>query len=377
MMMLAAMMDRDLGDRGGAMAMYRAASGTGHPEVAPRAMLWVGILLERAEDEDGAEDAYHRAASAAPAGRRGNALCQLAELLHWRGDTAGAKVIWRQVLDAENDMGTPGYALRRLASQLGSEGDLEGLRAAHQTGIARDLSDAPYALEIIGRVLKEHGDLDGWRDAWQQAIDAGYEGADYLRDEMLPVGEDEDDDEPAGVPPEFDPENMASTGVAVLDTGLPPLPEVLTHRMAVPMAYWATRETAVVLFLNFRRHRRSWYPIAMQGTFTRQDGEWKADKHWFGSGFHDPFTDPGGARSLGGQHIVYSGSAGGTIVHGIAASSVKYLALIQDGHEDRRPLNNHFGAWVVRTDTLGPFKVAAIDKTGATVDEIEPRFDHP
>jgi hypothetical protein len=126
-----------------------------------------------------------------------------------------------------------------------------------------------------------------------------------------------------------------------------------------------------VLFLNFRRHRHAWHPAAMRVTFTRQDGEWKADSHWHGGGFHDPFTDHGGARSLGGSQIFYSGSSGGTILHGVAAPSVKYLALIQDGHEDRSPLDNHFGAWIVRTNKPGPFKVAAIDETGATLDEIE------
>ncbi|HVB46279.1 MAG TPA: hypothetical protein VNF47_26720 [Streptosporangiaceae bacterium] len=43
---------------------------------------------------------------------------------------------------------------------------------------------------------------------------------------------------------------------------------------------------------------------------------------------------------------------------------MKYLALIQDGHEDRRRPDNHFGAWVVLADKPGPFTVAAIDETG-------------
>lgn len=301
-------------------------------------------------------------------------MCQLADLLHKRSDTARAKALWQQVIDSENDPGAPGMALCQLVNQLGTEGDLDGLRAACQAGIARDIRDAPNALVVIGQVLRDCGDLDGWRDAWQQAIEAGYEGADDLWEELSPRAEDEEDDESAELLAEFDPRNMAQTGTTVLENGLPPLPGVLTHRMAVPMAYWAARETAVVLFLNFGRHRHAWHPIAMK--VTRQDGEWKADAHGHGGGFHDPFTDPGGAYSLGGRQIVYSDSAGGTILHGIAAPSVKYLALIQDGHEDRRPLDNHFGAWVVRTDRPGPFKVAAIDETGATLDEIEPRFEH-
>jgi hypothetical protein len=58
-------------------------------------------------------------------------------------------------------------------------------------------------------------------------------------------------------------------------------------------------------------------------------------------------------------------------LHGIAAPPVKYLAVIQDGHQDRRRLDNHFGAWVVRTDRAGPFRVAALDQNGTTLAEIE------
>src|SRR5215468_5387897 len=123
--------------------------------------------------------------------------------------------------------------------------------------------------------------------------------------------------------------------------------------MAVPMAYWAARENAVVLFLRFHRHRRTWQPMAMEVSF------------------------PGGRYGLGGEAIVYSGSSrgdSGISLHGIAAPAVKYLALSQDGHEDRRSLDNHYGAWIVRTDKPGPFRVAAIDEHGTTIAEIEPRF---
>jgi len=88
----------------------------------------------------------------------------------------------------------------------------------------------------------------------------------------------------------------------------------------------------------------------VEAVFTRQDGQWTAaGTHWHGTGFHDPFTDPGGLHGLGGEAIIYSSSGsggGGTSLHGTAAPAVKYLALIQDGHQDRRPLDNHYGAWV-------------------------------
>jgi hypothetical protein len=183
----------------------------------------------------------------------------------------------------------------------------------------------------------------------------------------------------ADVPAEFDPRNMAANGIAVLEHGLRPLPAKLSRHMAAPMAHWIAGDKAVVLFLRFHRHRRTWRPLALytwdptavMATFTRQDGAWEADQHWHGTSFHDPFTDPGGLRGLDGRILVYSGSSrgdSGTILHGIASSDVKHLAVVQDGHEERRPLENHFGAWVIRTTKPGPFTVAAIGKNGTTVD---------
>jgi len=375
---LAGMLERD-GNRHGALAMFQAAFNTCHPEVAPRAMLWKGILLERAGDDDDAATAYQLAADAAPPGRRGNALCQLADVLQRQGDVARAKGIWREVIDNQTDEGTPEIALNHLINQLSDEGDLDGLRAAYQTGATKELEGAPYALERIGRILKVSGDLNGWREAWQQAIDAGYEQADDLLDELSPPAEEEDG--PADVPAGFDPRNMAANGIAVLEHGLPGLPAERNHHMAVPMAHWIAGDKAVVLFLSFDRHRGSWDPMATMATFTEHDGQWKADKHWHGTGFHDPSADPG---VLGGQTIVYSGSSGGdsgTILHGIAAPDVNYLAVIQGGHQERHPLDNHFGAWVIRTTKPGPFTVAAIDKDRATVDHLlwipHARQQHP
>jgi tetratricopeptide (TPR) repeat protein len=370
MMMLGNMLEYQLGDYDGARAMIQAAIGSGHPEFAPGATLMLGGLLQRTGDDNGAEAVYQHLADSAPPGSRGPALCELAGLLERRGDTAGARAAWQQVIDTEPASDWAGQALSDLLNQLGSAGDLDGLRAAHQAGTASGIPGAQYAQVVTGRVLRERGDLDGWRDAWQQAIDDGYEFAGDLLEELSPPAEDDEDDGPAGVPPGLDPRNMART-IAVLENRLPQLPHALTHRMAVPMAYWSARETAVVLFLTFSHHRRTWHPTALMVTFTRQDGKWKADTHWHGTSFHDPFTDPGGLYGLDGRAIVASGSTGGTIWHGTAAPAVKYLALIQDGHKDRRRLDSHFGAWVVRADRPGPFTVAAIDENGTTLAEME------
>jgi TolA-binding protein len=371
MMMLGNMLEYQFRDYDGARAMFQAAIGTGHPESGPEAMFLLAHLLQRIGDDDGAKAAYQHLADSVLPGRRSRALCQLANLLQRRGDSGGAKAAWRQVLETDPAGDQAEEALAGLLNQLGSEGDLDGLRAAHQAGMAAGNPWAPYALVVIGRVLKDRGDPGGWRDAWQQAVDAGYGDAEDLLEELSPPADDEEDDEPADVPPGFDPQNMARTGIAVLANGLPSLPEPLTHRMAIPMAYWAARETAVVLFLRFHRHRRTWQPIALMVTFTRQEGEWKPDTHWHGTSFHDPFTDPGGLYGLAGRPIASSGGLGDTICHGTAAPAVKYLALIQDGEEDRRGLDNHFGAWVIRAEKPGQLAVAALDENGTTLAQIE------
>ena len=74
--------------------------------------------------------------------------------------------MWRQVIDAQADEGTPDGAFLHLVNEFWDEGDLDGLRAAYQAGTAKNVREAPYALVVIGRVFRDRGDLDGWREAW-------------------------------------------------------------------------------------------------------------------------------------------------------------------------------------------------------------------
>jgi hypothetical protein len=62
------------------------------------------------------------------------------------------------------------------------------------------------------------------------------------------------------------------------------------------------------------------------------------------------------------------------IVHGRVGPAVTQLALIHDGCEDRRPLESHFGAWVVCTEQASPFQVSALDASGAVLASIEESF---
>src|SRR5262245_29257445 len=191
------------------------------------------------------------------------------------------------------------------------------------------------------------------------------------------------DGETAEILPEFHPRNMGRTGIAVLEHGLPLLPEVLTRDLAIPITYWTASQNAIVLFLRFHCHDNEWEPVAIMARFNLDDGHWTANRHWPFTGFsHDPIADPGSPRDPGGRAIVVTGrtdrnDAGqkghiSAVRHGVAAPAVKQIALIQAGHEDRRPLRSHFGAWVVCTEQPSPFSVRALDHSGTMLDEITP-----
>lgn len=273
---------------------------------------------------------------------------------------------------------------------LAGEGDAGGLRAAYATGAALDNPEATYALLQLGQVLESHGDIDGAHAAWQQAIDRGCDDADYWRERMSPAPEEP----PAAVPyppdllPEFNPGNIVRTGLDVLERGLLPLPDVLTYEMAIPVAYWKADQCAVVLVLKFSSHPCGEpTPIAMRVLYSRaSDGTWKAPTRMYilGGGFHhDPIANPGSQRDLDGSPMVYGGGSWATeitpgvpasIANGRAVPEVRYLAVVKDGHEDRRPLESHFGAWVVCTEQPGPFDVVGISESGTVLARLPQSF---
>lgn len=370
-------------DTAAAEAAYQQVIGTGHQRWAAQAMIGLGHLLRDRGDGNGAQAMFERAIGSGDADSSAAALVHLADLLERRGDVTGAKAAWRQVIDSRAATWAE-VAFTDLLNQLQDEGDLDGVQAIHRSGVQTGNPDTPYALVVLGNLLKERGDAEGWRAAWQQAIDAGYGAADDLREILSEPADDEDDPgdeaEPEDLPPQFDPRNMAQTGIAVLDHGLPPLPDVLTYQMAIPVASWTASHCAVVLFLQFSRHGRDRSPMAFMATFTRDQGQWKADTPWGGTGFgHDPIANPGDLRELDGRAMTVSGGSSSdhpvpgrlaAIWHGRAASAVTQIALIQDGHEDRRPLDSHFGAWVVCTEQPSPFHVTALDHNGTVLADI-------
>jgi len=122
-------------------------------------------------------------------------------------------------------------------------------------------------------------------------------------------------------------------------------------------------------------------PMVMEVTYSRrEDGSWEPSRHVMGRGYsHDPIRSPGSLRDLGGQLMVGGGGSyaaeptpgrPASVITGRAAPEVKYLAVIKDGHEDRRPLASHFGAWVVCAQQPGPFEVVGLDANGTVLDRI-------
>jgi hypothetical protein len=348
-------------------------------------MVGLAQVLDKQGNTAGAQAAYQRAIEFGNADWAANALVFLGVMLRKRGDRGGARAAFQQVVDSGNADWAPS-GLVELLNLLRDQDDLDGARAAHRMAVETGNPDASYALVVIGDLLAQRGDVNGAKEAWQQAIDTGYGGADHLREFLSPPAEDDDADdggddaEPVDLPPEFDPRNMAQTGIAVLDHGLPPLPDVLSYQMAIPVAYWIASQCAVVLFLKFSRHRQRWQTTAIMVTFRRDQGHWTADPHWLGTSWgHDPIAHPGDLRNLDGGAMVVSGesrtdtpAAGelATIWHGRAAPAVRQIALIQDGREDRRPLTSHFGAWVVCSEQPSPFHVTAFDQNGTVLTDI-------
>jgi tetratricopeptide (TPR) repeat protein len=363
----------------GREAALQQVIGTRHPEWAAAAMVSLAGPLMRRGDLEGAAALFREAVQTGTPDRSAHASSFLADILEDQGDLAGATAIWQRLIDSRSpDWAAP--AFNSLVHALAGQDDADGLRAAYVTGAALANPEAPYALLQLGQLLEARGDLDGAHAAWQQAIDAGCDDPDYWRERMSPAPEPppEPAPYPPHLPPRFNPRNMVRTGLDVLDHGLLPLPDVLTYDMALPVAYWTAEQCAVVLILRFISHRPGEpTPAALPVTYSRApDGTWQAPAHTYivgGSFSHDPIANPGSQRHLGGNAMVYGSTRQATqvtpgqpafIATGSAAPEVRYLAVVKDGHEDRRRLESHFGAWVVCTEQPGPFDVAGLSESG-------------
>jgi tetratricopeptide (TPR) repeat protein len=377
-------------DAEAAQAAFRQAIDSGHPEWAPAGMVGLAHLLRKQGDAAGARASFEQAIESGNPSWAGHAMIGLGELLEEEGDAAGARAVyWRAVESRTSPWAA--HAFTNLVNMLRWQDDADGLRAAHRRAVETANPDASYALAILGQILGERGDAEGARAVLQEAVAAGDEMAQEVLADMARKKKPErvpgwGDSEPADLPAEFDPRRMAETGIVVLEHGLPVLPEMLTHQMSVPIAYWKAERCAVVLFLavpRFGEERGD--PMVFMGMYSRDRDQWAAaPEPWLGTGFSsDPIARPGDLRDLDGRAIVTSGNCWSDrptpgnpamIVHGRVGPAVAQLALIQDGHEDRRRLKSHFGAWVVCTEQASPFQVAALDESGSVLGSIEESF---
>jgi tetratricopeptide (TPR) repeat protein len=367
---------------GAARAMFEQVIATGHPVWAAAAMVGLADALTRREDPEGAQALYREAIEAGDADWSAHASFSLGTLLERKRDVAGAKAAWQPVIDSRNPEWARA-AFTSLVNLLSQHEDADGLRAAYQGGAALGNPDAPYALVQLGNLLKDQGDDSGAHAARQQAIDAGCEDPGSLRELMSPAPEPAPQPAarpyPPGLPPEFNPANMIRAGLDVLDHGLPPLPEDLTYDMAIPAACWKAEHCAVVLVLTFAQHGHDQHvPMAMQVIYSRgEDGRWVPPAFVSGGSFHcDPVRDPEPTRDPDCGPMTYGSSSRAReaapgrpafIATGRAAPEVRYLAVAKDGREDRRPLESHFGVWVVCTEQPGPFEVAGLDENGTVL----------
>jgi tetratricopeptide (TPR) repeat protein len=348
-------------------ALLRAIQ-TDHPDFTPEAMSLLGSLRESQGDAEGARAAYQQAIDTGHPEWADRSRHELAYMLREEGDLAAARQQYRLLVENANEHWAP-EALENLAVLLQDAGDVEGLRALHHTAVQTGNWSAPEVLVTIGFLLEERGDADGARAAFQQAIDDGLHGADWLIEKLHPSPKPTAAELDA-LPPPLDPRNMVRTGVEVLSHGLPELPDQLSYLMAIPVAYWTTQHRAVVLFLRFSPEGRRNLSAVLHATYTRTDTGWTADRYVIGGGYsYDPIANPGSLRDLDGSAMV-TGGGSDTDLHGRASPAVQYIALIQDGREDVRPLESHFGAWVVCTEQRSPFQVEGRDADGNVLARI-------
>jgi hypothetical protein len=173
-------------------------------------------------------------------------------------------------------------------------------------------------------------------------------------------------------------------GIDVIEKGLPPLPDVITRELMVPIpiSYWRAPDSAVVVFFYFSElPGYGVRPFVSEFPYYKEAGKWTVETHgeFTGSGFSfDPVTEPERVDDLDRSHFVRGslsrkqaeGKPHMWVATGHASREVAYVALVQAGTEDRRRLDSHFGTWVVCTQVREPFDVVAFDSSGQELSRL-------
>jgi hypothetical protein len=116
-------------------------------------------------------------------------------------------------------------------------------------------------------------------------------------------------------------------------------------------------------------------------TYIRQRDRWIAEQYWAGVSWRDVITQPDPFRELGGRAITEGGGSSArqqpapgklaVVITGSVSPAVTTLALVQDGHQVRRDLQSHFGAWVVCTEKWAPYRIEAFNESGKVIETID------
>jgi tetratricopeptide (TPR) repeat protein len=118
---------------------------------------------------DIAIEAFRLAASSEGFDRKDWAVFGLAIFLDREGDTVAAQSAYEQAVQSKDDLVRNG-AHMYLASLLRDKGDLAGARKNYQEVVDSGFEEAPFALYKLGEVLSDDGDVEGARAAYEQAI---------------------------------------------------------------------------------------------------------------------------------------------------------------------------------------------------------------
>jgi hypothetical protein len=183
------------------------------------------------------------------------------------------------------------------------------------------------------------------------------------------------------LPVHVDPRFSRQTGVDILRSGLPDLPESLSYDMTLPVASWKDGSCGAVLFLSFNVFGDFATPTAIMGAYRRDSGGWSARKDWVLTGWsHDPVREGGSYEDFEASSIVVSGysiSPGlaqgypRVIAIGHAAREVATIAVIQNGRDTRQNMNSHFGAWIICCQQASPYRIMALDAQGNILGSID------
>jgi hypothetical protein len=189
------------------------------------------------------------------------------------------------------------------------------------------------------------------------------------------------------LPPELDPRHWRQTGARVLEHGLPDLPASLTYQMWIPLCYWTGECCGVVAFMFFSPDPEDGHirPLTTLMPYSREGDRWvPLPGNIFAAGGindgFDPVIDRDYSRHLDGSTMTYGtfaprdghepGRPASTAL-GHVSQEVKYLAVIQDGRQDYRPLQSHFGTYLVCVEKPGPFDIGAFDRDGKHLETLQ------